>query len=91
MKIHLNKGVSVTQLVPVPVEDSICPAVPTPLPAVYVPVFIKLANVPEVVAWKVPVTLAPVASVSNILTLLKYKSTLPPFVNVAKVLPPVDA
>ena len=61
------------------------------MPAVYVPVFTKLANVPDVVASKAPVTFAPPANVSSFLLLLKYKSTPAPFVNVAKVLPPVDA
>ena len=64
-KLQLYNGTSVTQLVPVPVEDSIWPAEPTPLPAVYVPVFTKLAKVPDVVASKAPVTVTPVFVVVN--------------------------
>ena len=69
-KLQLYSGTSVTQLVPEPVDYSIWPAAPiSPLESEYDPVFIKLANVPDVVASKAPVTLAPPASVSNFLEL----------------------
>ena len=52
--------------------------------------FTKLANVPDVVAWKAPVTLAPPDSVSIVLALLWYKLTPAPSTAVSKVAPPAS-